>query len=72
MSSSFFDIFYFTLNPCVPGIVFTFLKNGVYLIGFFCLFLKESPDFGKSSNNNTVEKQPESSLGGFCFIFSRF
>ena len=36
----------------------------------FCAFsFKESIDFGTSRNNNTVEKQPESTQGEFCCNF---
>ena len=61
-------LIYFALNYSVPGID-CFLKNGVYLIGFSASSFKESPHSGTSRNNNTVEKQPDSSQGGFCCIF---
>ena len=31
--------------------------------------IKESPDFGTTGRGDTVEKQPESSQGGFCCFF---
>ena len=66
----FLLLIYYVLNSSMPGIDSSFKKNGVYLIGFFsvCSF-KESPDFGISRNNNTVEKQPGISQGECCYIF---
>ena len=65
-----FLLLYFALNSSVPGIGFSFFKKGVYLIGFSCAFsFKESIHFGTSRNNNTVEKQPESTQGEFCCNF---
>ena len=49
---------------------FFFFKKRSLSGRFFsvCSF-KESPDFGTSRYNHTVEKQLESSQGGFCCIF---
>ena len=49
---------YFALNSSMPGEEFTLLVFPVFSF-------KEAIDFGTSRKNNTVEKQPESSQGGF-------
>ena len=62
-------LLYFALNSSVPGIGFSFLKSEFTLSVFSVFSFKKSIDFGTSRNSNTVEKQPESSQGGFCCIF---
>ena len=52
-------LIYFALNSSVSGIGFSFFKKGVYLIGFFFFFFKESIDFGTSRKINTVQKTRE-------------
>ena len=62
-------LIYFALNFSVPGIYF-FLKKKEFTLSVFsvCSF-EESADFGTNRNNNTVEKQSETSQGEFCCIF---
>ena len=55
----------FALNSSVPGICFSFLKKEFTLSVFSVFSYKESIDFGTSSKNNTVGKQPESSQSVF-------
>ena len=50
-------LIYLALNFSVPRADFSFLIKSVFSV---CSF-KESPDFGTSRNNHTVEKQPKSS-----------
>ena len=60
---------YFALTSSVPGIDFPFKNMGFTLSVVSVCSFKESPDFGTIRNNNTVEKQPEASQGGFWCIF---
>ena len=62
-------LIYFALNFSEPGIDFSFKKMEFTSSVFSVCSFKKSPDFGTIRNNNTVEKQPESSQGGFCGIF---
>ena len=65
-------LIYFALNSSMPGIDISFFqkkKKRVYLTAFSVFSFKESPNFETSRNNHTVEKQYESSQGGFCCIF---
>ena len=62
-------LLHFALNSNVPGIGFSFFLKKEFTLLVFSF--KEAIDFGTSRNrkNNTMEKQLESSQGGFCCIF---
>ena len=70
MPSSSFDIFCFEFQHAWNWhFFFSKKKKRVDLTAFSVFSFKESPNFETSRNNHTVEKQHESSQGGFCCIF---
>ena len=60
-------LFYFALNSSVLGFGFSFFLKKEFTLPVFSF--KESIDFGTIRNNNTVEKQPESSPGWILLHF---
>ena len=60
-------LFYFALNSSVLRFGFSFFFKKEFTLPVFSF--KESIDFGTIRNNNTVEKQPESSPGWILLHF---
>ena len=61
-------LIYFAFNSNMSGFFFKKKMEFTLSVCSVCS-LNESPDFGTSRRNNTVEKQPESSQEGFYCIF---
>ena len=62
-------LIYSAMNSSVPGTEFSFFKKEFTWSVFSVCSFKESRDFGKDRNNNTLEKQSERSQGRFCCFF---